>query len=619
MLGGSVGSDDAGANGFSFAGLNGTTGTVGTEAVTYSWDAATHTLTATGPRGALFTVEITNAATGAYKVTLLDNVLHASGPNDENSTDSTTSLTYTIRDADNSSTTGTLTITFDDDAPVAHDDGNATTEGGAAVNGNVLTNDAVGADQPGTVIGITGGAIGTPIVTASGTLTLNGNGTYSYTPKASVPSGTVDSFTYTMKDADGDTSTAVLSFTFAGDNDHATAGTAATRVDEDDLASGNHDAASGDDAPTAQPGTLGHNYGLDGPGSIALVSGSETVNGVNYTYTANAGGTVLTANDGVQNVFQVNLTDAVAGSYTVTLLAPVKHLGSTPGFEDNLDFHISYAVKDSDDAAGATGTLTVTLDDDVPVAHDDGNATTEGGAAVNGNVLTNDAVGADQPGTVIGITGGAIGTPIVTASGTLTLNGNGTYSYTPKASVPSGTVDSFTYTMKDADGDTSTAVLSFTFAGDNDHATAGTAATRVDEDDLASGNHDAASGDDAPTAQPGTLGHNYGLDGPGSIALVSGSETVNGVNYTYTANAGGTVLTANDGVQNVFQVNLTDAVAGTYTVTLLAPVKHLGSTPGFEDNLDFHISYAVKDSDDAAGATGTLTVTLDDDDAGCAR
>ena len=169
---------------------------------------------------------------------------------------------------------------------------------------------------------------------------------------------------------------------------------------------------------------------------------------------------------------------------------------------------------------------------------------------------------------MIGITGGTVGTPIVTAAGTLTLTGNGTYSYTPKASVPSGTVDRFTYTMKDADGDTSTAVLSFTFAGDNDHATAGTAATRVDEDDLASGNHDAASGDDAPTAQPGTLGHNYGLDAPGSIALVSGSETEpNGVNYTYTANAGGTVLTANDGVQNVFQVNLTDAVAGTYTVS----------------------------------------------------
>ena len=80
LLGGSVGSDGAGANGFSFAGLNGTGGTVGTETVTYSWDGGTNTLTATGPRGALFKVQITDKATGAYTVTLLDNVLHADRP-----------------------------------------------------------------------------------------------------------------------------------------------------------------------------------------------------------------------------------------------------------------------------------------------------------------------------------------------------------------------------------------------------------------------------------------------------------------------------------------------------------------------------------------------------------
>ncbi|WP_292327646.1 hypothetical protein, partial [Mesorhizobium sp.] len=59
-LGGSLGGDGAGANGFSFATLNGTTGTVGQENVAYSWDAGTHTLTATTTSGdrigtALFT------------------------------------------------------------------------------------------------------------------------------------------------------------------------------------------------------------------------------------------------------------------------------------------------------------------------------------------------------------------------------------------------------------------------------------------------------------------------------------------------------------------------------------------------------------------------------------
>ncbi|RWE46389.1 MAG: type I secretion C-terminal target domain-containing protein [Mesorhizobium sp.] len=262
-------------------------------------------------------------------------------------------------------------MTVDDDVPVAVNDGQSATEGGAAIVANaangVLANDHVGADQPGTVTAVTGGTVGNPIATAYGTLTLNGDGSYSYTPKASVPAGTVDSFTYTVKDADGDTSQAVLSFTFSGDNNHATAGVSATLVDEDDLATGNHDAASGDNVPSAQPGTLTHNYGADGAGHIALVSGSETVNGTTYTYTANGAGTQIIASAGGINVFQVDLTDAVAGTYTVTLLAPVQH--PTAGTEDNLDFSLSYKVYDADDTAAtaSTGTLTVTVDDDVPV------------------------------------------------------------------------------------------------------------------------------------------------------------------------------------------------------------------------------------------------------------
>ena len=50
-LGGSVGGDGAGANGFSFAGLNGTTGSVGTETVGYSWNAGTLTATTVAARG----------------------------------------------------------------------------------------------------------------------------------------------------------------------------------------------------------------------------------------------------------------------------------------------------------------------------------------------------------------------------------------------------------------------------------------------------------------------------------------------------------------------------------------------------------------------------------------
>ncbi|WP_292455097.1 VCBS domain-containing protein, partial [Mesorhizobium sp.] len=120
-LGGSLGGDGAGANGFSFATLNGTSGTVGQENVTYSWDSGTNTLTATTTSGdrigtALFSVHVTDPATGAYTVTLLNNVLQAQGPNDENN--AIVNLGYVITDADGSTAPGTLTITFNDDAPL---------------------------------------------------------------------------------------------------------------------------------------------------------------------------------------------------------------------------------------------------------------------------------------------------------------------------------------------------------------------------------------------------------------------------------------------------------------------------------------------------------------------
>ena len=139
-LGGSVGADGAGSNGFSFAGLNGQAGTVGQENVTYGWNAGSSTLTATTvggtrPGTALFTVQVTDAATGAYRVTLLDNLLHALGPNDEN--DATAALQYSITDADGSTVNGTLTVTFDDDAPTATAEVSQNVAEGATVTGTL--------------------------------------------------------------------------------------------------------------------------------------------------------------------------------------------------------------------------------------------------------------------------------------------------------------------------------------------------------------------------------------------------------------------------------------------------------------------------------------------------
>lgn len=104
-----------------FAAMGGDTASVGTETVTYSWNSVTNTLTATGPRGPLFTVEVTDTESGDYTVTLLDNILHESldgvaGDNTENN--ASVDLEFTVTDNDGDSQTGTLTVDFDDDTPV---------------------------------------------------------------------------------------------------------------------------------------------------------------------------------------------------------------------------------------------------------------------------------------------------------------------------------------------------------------------------------------------------------------------------------------------------------------------------------------------------------------------
>jgi len=101
----------------------GGTAVVGQETVEYHWseDTDTGTLTAriSGDSSRtdtdLFKVEV-NSTTGAYTVTLLNNVLHAVGDNDETSAPPV-ALTYTITDSDNSTAHGTLDITFNDDTP----------------------------------------------------------------------------------------------------------------------------------------------------------------------------------------------------------------------------------------------------------------------------------------------------------------------------------------------------------------------------------------------------------------------------------------------------------------------------------------------------------------------
>ncbi|MEA1072707.1 DUF5801 repeats-in-toxin domain-containing protein [Sphingomonas sp. LY160] len=128
---------------YTLAGMNGTTGTVGTETVTYSWNATDSVLTATGPRGALFDI-IVNQSTGDYTVRLLDNVLHDPA-NAEN--DATAALTFRVTDSDGDFDDATLTITFDDDAPSLVSATNVTLDNDATPSGSGVFDYEIGADS----------------------------------------------------------------------------------------------------------------------------------------------------------------------------------------------------------------------------------------------------------------------------------------------------------------------------------------------------------------------------------------------------------------------------------------------------------------------------------------
>ena len=237
-----MGGDGAGPTASRLRGLNGATGTVGTETVNYSW-AGQHADGDGSARGALFTVVVT-PATGAYTVTLLDNVLHAGGPNEENATDPTTSLAYSITDADGSldhrhadrdlrrrcadgdgeasqnvaegaTVTGTLDfVQGADGASVTHIGGMPLVFGGRRLFAADRHRRRLDQGEGGRVVLVHGGQPG------------------------DVGAGALATATFTVTDGDGDTATATVSFQVT-DANVPTSGSAAAAVDDDGLPGGN--------------------------------------------------------------------------------------------------------------------------------------------------------------------------------------------------------------------------------------------------------------------------------------------------------------------------------------------------------------------------------------------
>ncbi|MGQ7250016.1 Ig-like domain-containing protein, partial [Halomonas sp. V046] len=158
-----------------------------------------HTLTAFDEGFApVFSVKLTNQASGAYRVTLFQPLDH-SDPTTED--DIRFSVGYTITDSDGDSADGRLNVVIDDDTPVAASDF-ATTDSDTPVTVDVLDNDQLGADGGNlTAANVQGGS-------NVGTVTTQPNGTVTFTPHPNFSGNAL--ITYTVTDGDGDPVTGKL-------------------------------------------------------------------------------------------------------------------------------------------------------------------------------------------------------------------------------------------------------------------------------------------------------------------------------------------------------------------------------------------------------------------------
>src|SRR5690606_3455009 len=138
------------------------------------------------------------------------------------------------------------------------------------------------------------------------------------------------------------------------------------QLDDDALAGGIAGGPAGtDDADSVNAGgTLQHNFGADGAGALKwLDSGAPG----GFTYQASPDGSQLLVKQGGTTVLTLTLNTAT-GAYTVTQNAPIQHANAD--LENNQSFTLTYQVTDKDGDT-ATGSLTVNVDDDTPVAQDD--------------------------------------------------------------------------------------------------------------------------------------------------------------------------------------------------------------------------------------------------------
>ncbi|GHD25163.1 retention module-containing protein [Parahalioglobus pacificus] len=525
-------------------------------------------------------------------------------------------------------------FSFSDDGPLAvADEASVGQIGGTIViddaQSGVLANDEGGADKIANIVGVraagqdttsdASGGVGDAISGNFGTLTLDPDGRYTYQSNTNRESADVeDTFVYTIQDGDGDLSTTTLTIDLSGDP--LTAETGEVTVNDAGLTGGTDPSA-----PVTASGTVSVSGGTSGYTYEILSPAGAVSNGLGIVSVDDANGS-----------FELNTSN---GDFTYTLTSafshdadPVNALG---------DFTIGVT-----DALGNTveTTVTVNVTDDAPqlAADEDSVASGSAGPAA-GNVLTGgndgrddnltdgvaDNLGADG-GVVVGVVAGAdaatdtenvdsvspdgVLNPVVGEFGSLTIQADGTYTYTRDLSInaPNNETDTFVYTVKDGDGDLESTTLTITIANnsvDLDLPVAvGTNQTSVDEAGLA------ATTSARANESEGTAANENGELSEGNTFIYTAPDlpveiTIGGVKVIDLDGVGGSKISATPSVTTALGVlTVTGFTAGTvnYSYELLDNADHSGGA--VSDSFEVVVTDVDGDSD-----TGFLDVGIIND------
>jgi VCBS repeat-containing protein len=414
------------------------------------------------------------------------------------------SFTYTVNDGTSTSNTATVTINVTpvNDAPIANADAYTVLEAATLtvpVGTGVIANDVDEESNP-----LTASVIATP---AHGSLTLNANGSFTYTHDGTDTGN--DSFTYTVSDGTSTSNTATVTINVTPVNDAPVAAAGSYGVNEGatlnisapGVLTGATDEES--DPLTAVVGT-GPTHGsltLNSDGSFTYTHDGTDSGNDSFTFSANDGSsssppqtiTILVtplndapvANNDAYSVNEAqtltlpaltgviaNDTDEESNPLTASVVATPAHgsltlnaNGSFTYTHDGTDTgndSFTYTVSDGTSTSNiATVSINVTPVNDAPVAVADSYPVLEAGtiniAAATG-VLTNDTDEEANPLTAVLVAG--------PAHGSLTLNANGSFSYTHDGTDTGS--DSFTYKANDGTSDSNVATVTIVVTPVND-------------------------------------------------------------------------------------------------------------------------------------------------------